>query len=450
MGVSIKQLADKFVDAARKNPVNRPAILGEAANTFMRLSRDPENHALAPKLKKLGLDFAHHASLARQERPPVVDDFADLLHETQQAYEEVGPYGDDPMDLIARRREIHQDRTPVDPNHLFVTPETFQRDATLGRSAKIKWNPSSNDIQDGITQTQNVAFWQGVKRESVAMTIDTNFVFTPTIALVTPTQSTIGPLTALSGGEIYNPFEPFADVVTVDHSFAGGTFHDLTTNTTGTIVDNVFIPVDNATVFTVSSAIGMGDSFTVTSPPPPPVPVPQTAGQVIRPYVEVEFGSDGNRSKVTFDLGRGNRLTVPANYLSVTIGMNPPPNGHAANDPIIVGASIGAFGAPSQAPLLSTQYIDGLAAGAVSTFMQIPLKAVQLLPILTTLPMGGTLTVSFFDYGGALIGQTFFQQGANYAASPIPLPGDAVFVQVQSAASNVAPATIRLPFELSM
>jgi hypothetical protein len=108
-----------------------------------------------------------------------MDDFADLLQETAAAYEKVGPFGDDQMDLIAARREIHEDRTPRQAGQVFITPESFNKDATLGRSQKIKWQPTDDEKRNEIQQSQTVAFWQGMKKEAQSMTVDVSLGFLP-------------------------------------------------------------------------------------------------------------------------------------------------------------------------------------------------------------------------------------------------------------------------------
>lgn len=355
MSAAAKKLANEFIGAARVNPAGRGDIFREAAYTFMGLAQNPKNSRLSGSLSKIGLEFANAAS---RERPPTMDDFKDLLLETQQAYNEVG---DDPQDLVARRREIHDERTPHTPGFVSIAPESFNRDATLGRSAKIKFAPTPEEVHDGILQNVNVAFWQGTKKEAQAMTVDASLGFLPAppFGLDTP----------------------------------GGIFLDA------------------------------------------------------RPFGEVEYGSDGNRTKVKFDLAFGKRLTVVGNYIAVTVGMDPPRPTFACPT-LTAGASIGAFAAPSPAPLVLTAYVDGIAAGTSSKFIPIPLKAVELLPLQSNMILGDTATISFFNYGGAFISQVFYKQSETTWIQPIPITGDVAFIQIANTSAHGA--NYRFPFQLAM
>lgn len=349
----IEQIAQSFLGQAAANPQQRHEICRQAAYTFMGLAQDPKNARASQHLAEVGLQFARAAGDAR---PPVMDDFADLLKETQIAYDLVGPYGDDPMDLIAARREIHEDRTPRTPGQIFITPESFNRDATLGRSATITFNPTEDQKRNGIQQSQTVAFWQGVKKEAQAMTVDINLGFLP---------SAVDPDTVEPGSA--------------------------------------------------------------------------------RPYAEVEFGSDGNRTKFLCDIALGKRLTVVGNYCSVLLGMAAP--GFGDPSPVITGgASIGAFAAPSTAPLVYTLYVDGLASLDTTNFLSIPMKAAFLLPILST--VGGAGVLEFYDIGGNGIGNVPFSITAATPMVPIPIPGDASYVRVVN--STLFTANYRLPFQLAV
>jgi len=359
MSASAKKLADQFLAAARKSPGDRPEICRRAAYTFMGLAQDPKNVRSSGQLAQIGM---HFATAAHRERPPVMDDFNDLLQETVVAYNEVG---DDQMDLISRRREIHDERTPSDPGRISIAPESFNRDATLGRSAVITSNPTPEQITQGITQSQNVAFWQGVKKEAQAMTVDTNFGFPP--------ASNPGVLELL--------------------------------------LVSIFA----------------------------------------RTYADIEYGSDGNRTKVRCDIGLGNRATVVGNYIAVTVGMDPPPTGGFSTSAVVTcGASIGAFAAPSSAPVLRTVFIDELLVGGLA-FSQIPLKAVQLLPIQSNLPLGDTLIISFRSIKSATpIVRFFYTQASNISSQPIPIPDDIAFVHVESPLTNSGACQARLVFQLAL
>jgi hypothetical protein len=290
----------------------------------------------------------------------VIEDFEDLLRETHAAYDAAGPWGDDPMDLIARRREIHEDRTPRLPGQVYITPESFNMDVTLGRSQKIKWQPTDEDKLNQIQQSQTVAFWQGVKKEAQAMTVDVSLGFLPAIQQQTDT--------------------PFA------------------------MLDN-------------------------------------------RAFAEVEFGSDGNRNKVILDLARGQRLTVVGNYISVVVGMEAPRAGFASQV-IEAGASIGAFAAPSRAPVIRTLYFDDLTAGSSAPLTPIPLKASELLPMVYQGPNLGAVSIFFTDAGGNKVATYDFAPPRTAPRIPIAIPGDAVYVTIDNLVGSTI--QVRLPFELSL
>jgi hypothetical protein len=345
---AVHKIVNQYVGAAQANPDGRPEIYRQAAYRFMGLAQNPKNARQSHQLAQIGLEFANAAT-----RPVTMDDFQDLLRETAQAYDEAG---DDPMDLISRRREIHDERTPLLPGQVLITPESFNRDATLGRSAVIKFNPTAEEVAIGILQSQNVAFWQGNKKEAQAMTVDISLGFLP------------------------------------------------------------------------------------------PLPFDFGTGTDVRPFGEVEYGSDGNRTKVTFDVALGKRLTVVGNYIAVTVGMDPPFVGHPTTQ-ITAGASIGAFAAPSQGPLVRTAYLDDFDPG-VSNPIPIPLKAVALLPMQTSLILGGTATILFFNYGGSLISQVFYKQSETTWMQPVPITGDVAFIKVQN--TGAGGGNFRLPFQLAM
>ena len=360
MGANVKQLAAKFVGAARSNPEARPEIFRRAADTFMGLAQDPKNTHASVKLAKIGMDFAKAAAQS-QPRPPTMDDFTDLLRETQNAYDEVG---DGPMDLIARRREVHDERSPLTPGHVSIAPDSFNKDATLGRSAVIKFQPTNEEVAQGIAQSQTVAFWQGVKKEAQAMSVDVGLVNLPS---------------------------PLAS----------------------------------------SDAVPLN----------------------IRPFGTVEYGSDGNRTIVKFDIANGVRFNVVGNYISVNVAMGPPRITASVFDPtaqITVGASIGTFASPSLAPLIFTEYVDYLPAGGTSDFITIPAKAVQLLPIQNDLAVGETVELTFFGYGGgsARLTDVYCTKSGTAAMPPIPITGDISFVRVRNI--GVVTRSFRLPFQLSL
>jgi hypothetical protein len=353
---SIRELADHFVGmAAQVQPEQQSEVLRQAAYEFMGLSQKPQNARSAEKLARIGLDFANAAS---RQRPPTMDDFTDLLQGTEQAYDETG---DDVMNLISRRRELYEERVSPTPGAVSIAPDSFNKDATLGRSAVIKFAPTQEEIAQGILQSQNIAFWQGTKKEAQAMTVDISLGFLP--------------------------------------------------------------------------------------------PLQDDSNLNVRPYAEVEYGSDGNRTKVKMDVAFGKRVTVVGNYIAVTIGTDAPrpvgPGLVGETIALTAGASIGAFAAPSVGPVILTSYIDFLEP-VNEVIIPIPLKAVALLPIQSDLALGQTATLEFLDYGATnIMTQVFYTQVANPVMQPIPITGDVAFILVRNGLSIIA-KNFRLPFQLAM
>lgn len=349
---ALQLLIDGYINTAREAP-DPASVLRAAANDFGKFAMHPKNARMSVQLKNVAMEFAMFASKVKPRRPPTADDFEDLMHETQMAIEEVGD--EDQMAIIARQREIHDERSGDAPR-VSISPESFNVNATLGRSATIKYAPSQEDIANDIVQTQTVAFWQGVKREAQAVTVDIGFTLTP---------------------------DPSLD-----------------------------------------------------------------ASYNIRPYAIVEYGSDGNKTARRVDVGFGQRLTVVGNYVSVLVGMAPPMVGKT-NVPVTVGASIGAFAAPSSCPVILTEYIDQLDGGGDSDRLVRPQGAMQLLPLVTDLALGETAILTFYGYGvgGGVILNAFYQQSVN-SVSPIPLPDDVAFVRIHNGAGSAR--NFRLPFQISM
>lgn len=163
--MSVRDLVATYVGAIAKHPERTQEICREAAGVFIGMERQQQDVQARQRLHDVAMEFANAGS--RYTRPATADDFHELLLETAEAYEEVG---DDPIDLIARRREIFDERAPHGPS-ISIAPESFNRDATLGRSVTIKYNPSSAEIVNGIKQSETVLFWQGQKREACAISV---------------------------------------------------------------------------------------------------------------------------------------------------------------------------------------------------------------------------------------------------------------------------------------
>jgi hypothetical protein len=364
MSAAIKRIAHQFIDAANKNPVRAPEILRHAAATFAGLATDPKNVRAARRLTAIGLDFAGAAAQAQEqaEQHATVNDFTQLLRDSQKAWDELGPdasFGTGAaMDAMAIQQGISQAQDPGMAPRVSIAPASFNKDTTLGRSATVAFAPTASQIQQGITESQTVAFWQGVKQEAQAMTIDFGTVLPPII----PFPSKTGP----------NP-----------------------------------------------------DA---------------------RPYAQILYGSDGNtQNKAILDVNLGRRITVVGNYISVLVGMDPPFLDQAI---LTLGASIGAFAAPSQAPAIRTVYFDELGANTFSEPTPLPIRATQMLAPITSPDLGnfGVLFIRFTGLGGQIVGQWKWDYTTNTIPPPTPIMGDYYGFQL----SYTVKATIRVPFQLSL
>lgn len=188
----------------------------------------------------------------------------------------------------------------------------------------------------------------------------------------------------------------------------------------------------------------------LVTPPPPPEANALTVANA-RPFAKIVYGSDGATTEAIVDVGMGRRLTVVGSYLSVLIGMDPPKSGNTSGT-LEIGASIGTFAAPSQAPVTRTVYIDGLSPVGpdnVTDLIQIPLKATMLLPVLSNLT-GGTVTISFFGIGGgaAPLATATYPIGGTPGAVPTQIPGDCVFFSLTNNTASLS--DFRVMFQLSL
>lgn len=70
--------------------------------------------------------------------------------------------------------------SPGEPNaRSAITPPSFNRTTTLGRSSNIKFGATSDEMVQGIKETETVAYWQGDKIEAQAMAVDVGLVLPP-------------------------------------------------------------------------------------------------------------------------------------------------------------------------------------------------------------------------------------------------------------------------------
>ncbi len=66
-----------------------------------------------------------------------------------------------------------------------LTPPSFNRTTTLGRTCNIKFGATSDEMLQGIKEQETVAYWQGDKTEAQAMAVDIGLVLPPSPTFVT-------------------------------------------------------------------------------------------------------------------------------------------------------------------------------------------------------------------------------------------------------------------------
>ena len=170
-----------------------------------------------------------------------------------------------------------------------------------------------------------------------------------------------------------------------------------------------------------------------------------------RPRGLISFGADGAITEVAVDAGFGVRLTVPGNYVTVQLAMDPPRTGAVAGEMKFTGM-LGAFAAPSAAPVMYTVFLDDLGDGAITDGVngpppiQRPSHANYILPILSTATSGNVL-LSFYGQGGVqLLAQYIYPLGQ--ILPPIPLSAQVQYIVVENGVGGVA--DFQIPFQLSL
>lgn len=349
---------------AQEHPQEAAEILERAAKTFANLAMDPRYADRKGEYELFSREFAR----AIPEAPPegTIDDFNQLLDEAYAADSEgVGQAPSFNRDL----QEIgKQSGLAEAAPRISIAPATFDDKTILGRVARLKYNPTSDEMSQGILQSDTVVFWQGKKWEAQALTVD--------------------------------------------------------------------IGVLNIT-----------DLFNYQSPS-------STAN--FRAYGLVEYGSDGFKVQVPFDVGLGVRFTVPGNYISVLVGMDAPGTSIVTDEPfgtavLAVGGSLGTFAAPTTTPMTRTLYIDRFPAGGLNYYPR-PLKSTSILPVQNSDPSGSVQLyfVSGPDESTAplqgLITTIVIPAGTQVA--PIPIPPDTTVIGVRNL--GAVTANFRIPCQLSL
>lgn len=361
---SALQLAEEIVNQARRSPDprERSAVLRRGAQMFIGLAADPRNVKSAKRLQSVAYDLVG-ASMAETgaHGAPTTSDFLQLMRDRHEAFQQLGPdaaFESGGMDATAIQQS--QIAPASDPNvspRMSIQPASFNQNTTLGRTATVTFAPTPDQVTQGIFQSQTVAFWQGTKLESQAMSVDVGAVIPPAVNLAV---------------------------------------------------------VNDA-----------------------------------RPFATIQYGSDGNtQNSVVCDVGLGRRIVVPCNYLSVLVGMDPP-GFNLASAVMSLGASIGTFAAPTTAPVTRTVYVDGIANGSTSNFLQIPARATQILPMFV--PFDTTqIDITLFNFSGfGLVDWRWVFSTNTPFMQPLTIPNDAYFFTIRWAGSHPT-ENLRVVFQLSL
>ena len=158
-----------------------------------------------------------------------------------------------------------------------------------------------------------------------------------------------------------------------------------------------------------------------------------------RPYFRCVWGgAQGAPNEVLGDIGRGTRFTVATNYLYVNVGMGETASTRVPGS-MMLGATMGFFGAPGQSHVYYTMYADSIVA-AGTLRITIPRFANTIESLMAVTPGDWTLTVRSAAAGAlsnALSGSNLQQRGQAYA-----LPDEAYEVLVTNSGGSTASAQI--------
>jgi hypothetical protein len=181
-----------------------------------------------------------------------------------------------------------------------------------------------------------------------------------------------------------------------------------------------------------------------------------------RAIAQVLLGTPGTMQDPFYiDINRGQRFSTLASYVDVTAQMNGPPIDEATGNVIIpanfttpfvsgslaVYATLGMGVAPPLAPVLYTQYIDNQVAVTNTFIRAVPERANFLFPVLLQ-GIGDTLKLVFINNVGSTVGAIVDPAFGTTPVSvpPIPLPEDCYGVSVLVTAGT----NYRLVYQLSV
>lgn len=198
--------------------------------------------------------------------------------------------------------------------------------------------------------------------------------------------------------------------------------------------------------------VDIGFDMSVDSTVTPDAPAFVDPNVVPRPYADIVYGSDGFKDSVRIDVGIGTRFTIPANYVSVLVGMQKPPAGKESGV-MRIGGNLGFFGCTSVAPITRTIYLDDIpSVGSGSkVYFERPKKSIVMLTpqcALSSTSLGGTAVIQIFDAAGNVLSRISFQNSSNIAISPISLSNDARYFSLENTSDTSA--NFRISFQLAL
>jgi hypothetical protein len=224
----LKKAIGEVVGAARANPDAAPQIFGEAARHFFAMASDPRNAKDSKSLIGAANQFKRASSPAR-----FGTDFEVLLRDHHKAYMATPDAESNDLEVYGRQGIVQADggdaggdddddeddivggSSAADKDvsfHLKAAPPSVSFNTPIGRGTTLKWNPTTQDIANGIKQQDTVILWQGNKFESQTMTVD--------IGVNKPLPEGIGDNTPLRPyAQIEYGADGFREIITIDVGF---------------------------------------------------------------------------------------------------------------------------------------------------------------------------------------------------------------------------------------
>ena len=276
-----------------------------------------------------------------------------------------------------------------------------------GGKAIIKYNPSNDERQTGISQEVSLINWQSPDGLPHYVTIDVG---------------------RLAGGY-------------------GGPGNDTRVSSLGT----------------ADSGIGAGTWPLGVDPNAPDGQGGVGVAYFYRATALVQIGLPGAMQDAFYiDINRGQRITALASYVVVTATMGPPPIPSTFRAPryapfsgsMAVYATLGPAVAPSIAPVLYTQYVD-MGDGIVPSFIKVvPPRANNLVALTSSVDAASALELWFLDNPGNIIDavKVTAASGTIGGAPSRFIPEDcySILVKFTGGSDNTSKYNWRLVYQLSV